>query len=183
MFMVLFASGAWGIGNLPATGSFNSDPAPGQNIVLRSINATADQTVSATALAGATYTLDVAFGFMTSQGNNASTADLIVNGHQVLAVPLASYGLTQTQMQRTGNWYDFQATYTATAADAGAPIEILLGSTAGQWGMFGNVRLAETAPGIITPGAPEPSTWAMMLLGFVGLGYAGYRRRGALARA
>jgi hypothetical protein len=24
--------------------------------------------------------------------------------------------------------------------------------------------------------APEPSTWAMMLLGFVGLGYAGYRR-------
>ena len=24
--------------------------------------------------------------------------------------------------------------------------------------------------------APEPSTWAMMLLGFAGLGYAGYRR-------
>jgi hypothetical protein len=26
------------------------------------------------------------------------------------------------------------------------------------------------------PAVPEPSTWAMMLLGFVGLGYAGYRR-------
>jgi hypothetical protein len=25
-------------------------------------------------------------------------------------------------------------------------------------------------------GTPEPSTWAMMLLGFAGLGYAGYRR-------
>ena len=24
--------------------------------------------------------------------------------------------------------------------------------------------------------APEPSTWAMMLLGFASLGYAGYRR-------
>jgi hypothetical protein len=24
---------------------------------------------------------------------------------------------------------------------------------------------------------PEPSTWAMMLLGFVGLGFAGYRAR------
>jgi PEP-CTERM motif len=23
---------------------------------------------------------------------------------------------------------------------------------------------------------PEPSTWAMMLLGFAGLGYVGYRR-------
>ena len=28
----------------------------------------------------------------------------------------------------------------------------------------------------LTPSIPEPSTWAMMLLGFVGLGYAGYRR-------
>jgi PEP-CTERM motif len=26
-------------------------------------------------------------------------------------------------------------------------------------------------------GIPEPSTWAMMLLGFAGLGYAGYRTR------
>jgi hypothetical protein len=25
-------------------------------------------------------------------------------------------------------------------------------------------------------GVPEPSTWAMMMLGFAGLGYAGYRR-------
>jgi len=24
---------------------------------------------------------------------------------------------------------------------------------------------------------PEPSTWAMMLLGFAGVGFAGYRRR------
>src|ERR1700677_3175456 len=30
---------------------------------------------------------------------------------------------------------------------------------------------------------PEPSTWAMILAGFAGLGIAGYRRRGALARA
>jgi hypothetical protein len=27
-----------------------------------------------------------------------------------------------------------------------------------------------------TPTTPEPSTWAMMLLGFAGLGYAGYRK-------
>ena len=36
-----------------------------------------------------------------------------------------------------------------------------------------------TSPGIgNSPSAiPEPSTWAMMLLGFAGLGYAGYRKR------
>ena len=33
-----------------------------------------------------------------------------------------------------------------------------------------------------TPGTPEPSTWAMMLLGFAGLGFASYRKaRGARA--
>jgi CHRD domain-containing protein/PEP-CTERM motif-containing protein len=32
--------------------------------------------------------------------------------------------------------------------------------------------LPEGVPG----GVPEPSTWAMMLVGFAGLGYAGYRR-------
>jgi PEP-CTERM motif len=37
---------------------------------------------------------------------------------------------------------------------------------------------AELSPAGMTvgPAIPEPSTWAMMLLGFAGLGYAGYRR-------
>jgi hypothetical protein len=34
---------------------------------------------------------------------------------------------------------------------------------------------------VVGAGVPEPSTWAMMLIGFVGLGYAGYRL-GAKAR-
>ncbi len=28
----------------------------------------------------------------------------------------------------------------------------------------------------LTAGVPEPSTWAMMLVGFTGLGYLGYRK-------
>ncbi|MGA8446654.1 MAG: PEP-CTERM sorting domain-containing protein [Roseiarcus sp.] len=38
-----------------------------------------------------------------------------------------------------------------------------------------------TFPASTTPAAPEPSTWAMLLIGFAGLGFAGWRssRRGA----
>ena len=28
-----------------------------------------------------------------------------------------------------------------------------------------------------TPAVPEPSTWAMMILGFLGLGFMAYRRK------
>ena len=31
--------------------------------------------------------------------------------------------------------------------------------------------------GVTLTAVPEPSTWAMMLVGFSGLGYAAYRRR------
>jgi hypothetical protein len=30
---------------------------------------------------------------------------------------------------------------------------------------------------LVSASAPEPSTWAMMLIGFAGLGFAGYRAR------
>jgi hypothetical protein len=35
----------------------------------------------------------------------------------------------------------------------------------------------------VAPAVPEPSTWAMMILGFAGLGFMGYRRRKSVAIA
>ena len=35
---------------------------------------------------------------------------------------------------------------------------------------------------VITPGVPEASTWAMMILGFCGLGFMGYRRKSGFMR-
>jgi hypothetical protein len=35
--------------------------------------------------------------------------------------------------------------------------------------------------GVAFAAAPEPSTWAMLLIGFAGLGFAGYRKRSALS--
>jgi hypothetical protein len=39
----------------------------------------------------------------------------------------------------------------------------------------GSLRLAIDGNVTATDPVPEPSTWAMMLLGFAGLGFAGYR--------
>ena len=49
-----------------------------------------------------------------------------------------------------------------------------LGSEDGYWGP--NVFL-----GAASFATPEPSTWALMLLGFAGLGFAGYRSRKAIS--
>jgi hypothetical protein len=170
--------GQWQIGQLPSTNTFNSDPTAGEPIVLRAINATASQIVSTTAVAGATYTLNVDLGFAKTQEDNASVI-LIVDGHQVTAAPLASDGLTQNQMQETGNWYDFEASYTATAVDAGAPIEILLSSLTNGigWGFFGNVQLTDSVPAVSPVATPEPATWTMLLIGFGGMAGAAAVRR------
>jgi hypothetical protein len=48
---------------------------------------------------------------------------------------------------------------------AGAPFKFYLVEATG-----GNVLLSEVSG--VTPAVPEPATWGMMLLGFVGLGFA-----------
>ena len=63
------------------------------------------------------------------------------------------------------------------------------GNPGGSWNLWGNspdnyslyesipnVGYAIEATGTFAAAAPEPSTWAMMLMGFAGLGYAGFRR-------
>jgi PEP-CTERM motif len=177
-------SGQWQIGQ--TTNNFNGDPlidgTTPEPIVVRAINATVSQTVSAKAVAGVTYTLDVDLGFEKTNPD-LGFVDLVIDDNNpvtVKATPLASDGLTQAQMQRTGNWYDFEASYTATAADAGAPIEIVLDALTNGAGFsfFGNVRLTDSLAAVDPVATPEPATWAMMLIGFGGMaGVAALRRR------
>jgi hypothetical protein len=117
------------------------------------------QTVGSTALAGTTYTLQVDVGFrydLVSYGPNFPTVSLIVGSNSVNAT-----GVTN---MFSGNWYNWTGTYTATAADAGAPIAIDLFSP-GIQGDFDNVRLTAT---------PLPSTWTMLVAGFCLLGFFAY---------
>ena len=61
---------------------------------------------------------------------------------------------------------------------------IISGDVTGQnGGLFGGGlvgyvgALSTTAAAIVAPAVPEPSTWAMMILGFAGIGFMAYRRK------
>jgi hypothetical protein len=42
--------------------------------------------------------------------------------------------------------------------------------------------IADTFLAEAVPGVPEPSKWAMMIIGFVGLGFLAYRRKDGTVR-
>jgi hypothetical protein len=42
-------------------------------------------------------------------------------------------------------------------------------------------HLGNFAPVTVTPSVPEPSTWAMMILGFAGIGFMAYQRKNKMA--
>jgi hypothetical protein len=143
----------------PGATAFNSVP---DGITVAWSNGGAiTQTVGATAVPGTTYTLNVDVGFrydLRAYGPNFPTVSLIVGGNTVNAT-----GITNLF---SGNWYDWTATYVATAGDAGAPITIDLFSP-GIQGDFDKVSLTAT---------PLPSTWTMLIAGLLGLVFFTYRR-------
>jgi hypothetical protein len=59
-------------------------------------------------------------------------------------------------------------TYLESMYEASSTLSFPTSSVSGGPGYFG--------PNFSAPAVPEPSTWAMMLLGFAGLGFAGYRK-------
>jgi PEP-CTERM motif len=63
--------------------------------------------------------------------------------------------------------------------------DLVLGGPNGESSTSGTFVAEFTSGGVSPPPAPipEPSTWAMMLLGFAGLGWAGYRTRRRTAAA
>jgi hypothetical protein len=52
------------------------------------------------------------------------------------------------------------------------------GETIKQVTISSNVGFKEVKQIVFSSAVPEPSTWAMMVLGFLGVGFMAYRRRG-----
>jgi hypothetical protein len=64
-----------------------------------------------------------------------------------------------------------------------SPTRIVVDVTGDSPAVGDQLILDVTTQSIIPPAVPETSTWALMMLGFAGLGLAGYRRASAAARA
>ena len=65
-----------------------------------------------------------------------------------------------------------------TSESAGITTNAIAVDFTGFLGVTGSIDVAQSFASIdvTTPSVPETSTWAMMLLGFAGLGYAAYRK-------
>lgn len=116
-------------------------------------------------VAGATYVLQVELLHRTD-ATLTGIVQITANGVVVATATGADGG--------AGTWNNWTATYTASAADAGKTLGILLTSdtlnNGGQQGDFDAVRLDEFTP------IPEPAAMLVLIPGLVGLGY-GLRRK------
>jgi hypothetical protein len=158
---------------------------------------TVDQTIGAGSVTG-TITTDGATGVLsvsdilawnlTLNGVGASydlastdtNANKYVIGNDLTATPTAIYfnfsGTAGDQFllqdgPEIGNTYWCNSAGTSSCFPGKSDVPVYYGDASSQFDM--------TASGnqiIATAGVPEPSTWALMLAGFAGIGLAGYRR-------
>jgi hypothetical protein len=107
---------------------------------------------------------------------------LALNGDDLLGSPGATSD--KSAAIQIAIWsVEYGNDFAYTGVDNNIPnlVSAYIGNVTGAfplWKPYSNfVTLTEAGnQNLITTSVPEPSTWAMMLLGFAGLGFAGYRR-------
>jgi hypothetical protein len=117
------------------------------------------QTIATTA--GAHYTLTFDLGSAIQWG---------IQDDVTASAGSTSGSFTSTNPGNSNNFWDSETL--SFVASGPSTLITLAGSTGFSYIGVDNVSVVETSPG----GGPEPSTWAMILLGFAGVGYMGYRR-------
>jgi hypothetical protein len=176
-FTGFFESAAWTLASIPGWSNsgmssgqatlagYSGNPAPSDGLYMAFSDSESISQVVASAVAGTTYTLQVDVLHRADGVGNGAMVSLTFGGVAVA---------TGTGTDNLGAWNNWSATYTATAADAGKDVAIVLGNSGmGGQGNFDNVRLDASA-------VPEPA--AVSLLGIGGLAMAGGRFAGRRKR-
>jgi hypothetical protein len=123
---------------------------------------TISQTIST--VAGANYTLTFDIGVDNDNGSFSAPVSLLASAGGTSATFTDS-----STDPGTGNFSPFSLNFTATGSSTLISFE---GLTGDQYLGLDNVSVDG-----VTSAVPEPSTWAMMILGFCGLGFMAYRRK------
>jgi hypothetical protein len=130
------------------------------------------QTVVNSMVAGVTYTLDVYVGFRTDMADDSLVGLQVGNNYLS-----GSFVSTSAGLQGSGTWGLYTTSLTATPADAGQILSVVLAETGGQ-GDYDEVSVSAN---------PLPSTWTMLIAGFVGLfgflAFGGKKRKVAATAA
>jgi hypothetical protein len=130
-----------------------------------------DVIIRFTAPTAGTYTYSGLFEILDFQAPTGIVAEIYKNGTQLFSKPLS--GAANAQTLQPGEGINFSGSVDLVAGD-------ILSFASNR---EGNFTFDSTGFNVtITTDVPEPSTWAMMILGFCGLGFIAYRRRQAATR-
>jgi PEP-CTERM motif len=139
-------------------------------------------------------TITQIFAYLDALPNNGATITLGLMANSTAGAPSGSFIDSVHLTLGTGtlntfvNWSVSSGIYWLTAvADPGTEAIWQFGSSIGNyavalnntdttWTVGANSSLPQVEV-IATPAVPEPSTWAMMILGFAGVGFMAYRRK------
>jgi PEP-CTERM motif len=111
---------------------------------------------------------DIYWGSIDGNGNNNNSLVLNVGSDTITGHDLVSMGLANG----AGNQFDTFDSQWFRISDTNPFTSFTASSTTNAF------EFDMAGPSVTqTSGVPEPSTWAMMLIGFAGLGYAAFHRR------
>jgi hypothetical protein len=154
----------------PATGSLGPDAAGTHAAYFVSDFATPFQSLSQTiSLTPGIYT--IGFSVYAPGNGYANAGDAQFTG-SVAGVTLASYLVSSKPSQ---TWLNF--TGVADITTAGLYTTSFDFST----DLYPSKDIVVDQAFVVAGAVPEPSTWAMMILGFAGIGFMAYRRRNKMA--
>ena len=181
----------WGGIGWPITGTgYGQTPTNGTDIA----NHTAYQLLTDTFIEGATYTLTVDHSLRGDSGEPGQEFDtgsiMFFRQNQNPGGPTTAFsgptiGILDGSLANgnnpvglvPGDWVTQTLTYVATAADAGQPIGIMVTTTSAFQGVYDNVRLTVDLAQAEAEAVPEPSTYALGLIGLAGVGLVAWRKR------